>query len=130
MISPILITPDQRPVLSIDQLQIDYQMLAELLHTAHHHRAHSSKGVGDHGPTRGTIETSIRLVLRAGAHVHGLGDKDQAFQWLERAFEERSEMIPMLKIGADFDDLRSDPRLHNLIRRCGLETKRIRAVRN
>ena len=51
----------------------------------------------------------------------GLGEKDLAFHWLDRAFEEKSEMIPWLKIGADCDSLRSDPRFHNLLRRCGLE---------
>jgi tetratricopeptide (TPR) repeat protein len=60
----------------------------------------------------------------------GLGEKDLAFQWLERAFEEKSEMIPWLNVGADCDNLRSDPRFHNLLRRCGLETERVRAVRN
>jgi adenylate cyclase len=51
----------------------------------------------------------------------GLDEKDLAFHWLERAFAERSEMIPWLKVGADCDSLRSDPRFHNLLRRCGLE---------
>lgn len=50
----------------------------------------------------------------------GLDEKDLAFQWLERAFEERSEMIPWLKVGADCDSLRSDPRFHTLLCRCGL----------
>jgi hypothetical protein len=53
----------------------------------------------------------------------GLNENDLAFQWLEKAFEERSEMIPFLKVGADCDALRSDPRFHNLLRRCGLETE-------
>jgi TolB-like protein/Tfp pilus assembly protein PilF len=54
----------------------------------------------------------------------GLGEKDLAFQWLERAFEERSEMIPWLKVGADCDSLRSDPRFYSLLNRCGLEPER------
>jgi len=54
----------------------------------------------------------------------GLDEKDLAFQWLERAFEERSEMIPWLKVGADCDSLRSDPRFYNLLYRCGLEPER------
>jgi TolB-like protein/Tfp pilus assembly protein PilF len=59
----------------------------------------------------------------------GLGEKDLAFQWLEKAFAERSEMIPFIRIGADCDSLRSDPRFDNLLRRCGLETKKARVVR-
>ena len=50
----------------------------------------------------------------------GLGEKDLAFQWLDKAVEERSEMIPWTKIGAECDDLRSDPRFHHLLQRCGL----------
>ena len=62
----------------------------------------------------------ISAYCRALVYV-GLGEKDLAFQWLERAFEERSEMIPWIKVGADCDSLRSDPRFHHLLRRCGLE---------
>lgn len=50
----------------------------------------------------------------------GLDEKDQAFHWLEKAFEERSEMIPWLKIGAESDSLRSDPRFYEQLRRVGL----------
>jgi serine/threonine protein kinase/Tfp pilus assembly protein PilF len=49
----------------------------------------------------------------------GLGDKDQAFHWLERAYEERS--IPYdLKVNPWWDHLRSDPRFTDLLRRMGL----------
>lgn len=64
----------------------------------------------------------VSSYCRALVYV-GLGERDLAFQWLERAFEERSEMISWLKIGADCDSLRSDPRFHDLVRRCGLETE-------
>jgi len=59
----------------------------------------------------------------------GLGENDLAFHWIERAFEERSEMIPWLNVGADCDSLRSDPRFHNLLRRCGLEVDKAGALR-
>lgn len=61
----------------------------------------------------------VSSYCKALVHI-GLDEKDRAFQWLERAFEERSEMIPWLKIGADCDSLRSDQRFHNLLHRCGL----------
>ena len=38
----------------------------------------------------------------------GLGDKDQVFAWLDRAFEERSDYIPWLTIDPQLDNLRSD----------------------
>lgn len=62
----------------------------------------------------------VSSYCKAMVHI-GLGEKDLAFQWLERAFEERSEMILALKVGADCDSLGSDPRFHSLLHRFGLE---------
>jgi TolB-like protein/DNA-binding winged helix-turn-helix (wHTH) protein/Flp pilus assembly protein TadD len=51
----------------------------------------------------------------------GLGDKDTAFQFLEKAYRERSlEMGWHLKADLRIDTLRSDPRFHDLLRRVGL----------
>ena len=51
----------------------------------------------------------------------GLGDKDQAFAWLDRAFEERSGYLTEIHVDPMFDPLRSDPRFEVLARRLGLE---------
>jgi Flp pilus assembly protein TadD len=51
----------------------------------------------------------------------GLGDRDQAFEWLERDFRERSGVLPHITWWFYFDDLRSDPRYADLVRRMGLE---------
>lgn len=52
----------------------------------------------------------------------GLGDKDQAFIWLEKDFEQRSGIrLPFSKWWFTFDDLRGDPRYTDLIRRLGLK---------
>jgi len=51
----------------------------------------------------------------------GMGETDQAFQWLERACEERSfSMIMSLKADPRLDRLRPDPRFQHLLRRVGL----------
>ena len=50
----------------------------------------------------------------------GLGDKDQAFAWLEKADEDRSRGIDYLNINPVFEPLRSDPRFQDLLRRGGL----------
>ncbi len=50
----------------------------------------------------------------------GLGDKDQAFAWLEKAYQERSNYMAFLKVFPLLDPLRSDPRFADLIRRVGL----------
>jgi serine/threonine protein kinase/Flp pilus assembly protein TadD len=50
----------------------------------------------------------------------GLGDKDQAFAWLEKAYDERAYSLVFLKVSPAFDPLRSDPRYAELLRRIGL----------
>jgi len=49
-----------------------------------------------------------------------LGEKDQAFEWLERALAERDGRVCSLKVYAAYDSLRSDPRFRDLVRRLGL----------
>jgi hypothetical protein len=46
--------------------------------------------------------------------------KNQAFQWLNRCYEERSQWLPWLKADPALDPLRSDPRYADLLRRMGL----------
>jgi eukaryotic-like serine/threonine-protein kinase len=50
----------------------------------------------------------------------GLNDKDQAFQWLEHAYQERSFMMALLKVDIAWDNLRDDPRFKDLLRRMNL----------
>jgi hypothetical protein len=50
----------------------------------------------------------------------GLGEKDQAFEWLERDFEQHSGQLPFITYWFSFEVLRSDPRYANLVRRMGL----------
>jgi serine/threonine protein kinase/tetratricopeptide (TPR) repeat protein len=49
-----------------------------------------------------------------------LGDKDQAFEWLEKAYRERAPQLRGIKIGPTWDPLRSDPRFADLLKRIGL----------
>lgn len=50
----------------------------------------------------------------------GLGDRDRAFSWLEKAYQERVRPMPSLKINPLFDPLRSDSRFAALIQRMRL----------
>jgi eukaryotic-like serine/threonine-protein kinase len=50
----------------------------------------------------------------------GLGDKDQAFAWLEKGFQARGATLVFLASDLTFDPLRSDPRYADLLRRMGL----------
>jgi TolB-like protein/DNA-binding winged helix-turn-helix (wHTH) protein/Flp pilus assembly protein TadD len=49
-----------------------------------------------------------------------LGAKDESFLWLEKAYTERSSFMTSLKYWSVFDQLRSDPRFDDLLRRVGL----------
>ena len=50
----------------------------------------------------------------------GLGNKDEAFRWLEVAYEQRWPRLPWIKIAPEYDDLRSDPRFEALLKKMGL----------
>src|SRR6202167_2617086 len=51
----------------------------------------------------------------------GLGEKDQVFAWLDRAYQERSYLfVVYMPIGARLDSLGADPRFVGLKRRVGL----------
>ena len=49
----------------------------------------------------------------------GLGEKDQAFFWLDKGYEQRAFQLQALKIEPKWDSLRSDPRFQGLLRRMG-----------
>ncbi len=61
----------------------------------------------------------IDPVLIAYIYI-ALGDKEQAFVWLETGFQERAGDIPWCKIEPKMDPLRSDPRFADLMQRVGL----------
>jgi tetratricopeptide (TPR) repeat protein len=50
---------------------------------------------------------------------NGLGDRNQAFEWLERGFEQRDPKMAFLKVDPKWNNLRDDPRFIDLMRRVG-----------
>jgi TolB-like protein/DNA-binding winged helix-turn-helix (wHTH) protein/Flp pilus assembly protein TadD len=50
----------------------------------------------------------------------GLGDREKAFEWLQKAVTERSLSIVTMKVDPVYDDLRTDPRFASLLRQIGL----------
>jgi pentatricopeptide repeat protein len=60
----------------------------------------------------------------AGAFVNaylGLGEYDQAFVWLQEAYNEHSNILQFLKVHPYFDPLRDDPRFDDIVRKVGLD---------
>lgn len=56
------------------------------------------------------------------AHVYiytGLGDKDKAFEWLEKAYQERSDSLAWFRFDPESKSLQSDPRFAALMRKIG-----------
>ncbi|HEY3619601.1 MAG TPA: tetratricopeptide repeat protein [Candidatus Sulfotelmatobacter sp.] len=81
---------------------------------------------GNHNQAR-SILAKLRTLHERGlvpsgsiAILYGaLGDMNQAFAWLEKAYEERDPQLTYLKAGRRFEPLRHDPRFQRLVRRMG-----------
>ncbi|MGA7822322.1 MAG: tetratricopeptide repeat protein, partial [Candidatus Sulfotelmatobacter sp.] len=54
----------------------------------------------------------------------GLDDNEQALAWLERAYQEQSNIVQLIKVHPYFDPLRGDPRFVDLVHRVGLDQPR------
>ncbi len=61
----------------------------------------------------------VNPLFLAEVHV-SLGEKDRAFEWLERAASDRTVLLGGLKFWPELDPLRSDPRFAALTKRIGL----------
>jgi len=82
------------------------------------HQAGEAKKILDQLKER-SQQTYVQPSLIALIHV-GLGDNNQAFDWLQKAYEDRSAGLLYLKVDPAFDGVRSDPRFIDLLRRVGL----------
>ena len=62
--------------------------------------------------------------IPAGAMVNaylGIGDNEEAFAWLEKAYQEQSNMLQFIKVHPFFDPIRGDPRFAALLHRVALD---------
>lgn len=55
-----------------------------------------------------------------GSIYVALGDNDKAFEWFDRAFEQRDYLLVLMKVDPMFDNVRSDSRFLKLMERVGL----------
>lgn len=93
-------------------------------------RARLSAQQGRRAEARALVENWIQECLRAqrpgkscyAAQIYAcIGEKDLAFAWLDKAYEERSPMLVYAKVIPSYDNLRGDPRFRTLLHRLGLE---------
>jgi TolB-like protein/Tfp pilus assembly protein PilF len=67
-----------------------------------------------------TQSKSVYIAPSMFARVYiGLGDKDQAFAWLEKGYQQHDFWLTFLTGEPMYDTLRSDPRFQELVRRIG-----------
>jgi adenylate cyclase len=73
------------------------------------------------------LDSMLQVAQRAYYNPYGiaavyaaLGDADHAFEWLDRAYEQRTPWLISLAVDEKFELLRSDPRYAALLRRMGL----------
>jgi tetratricopeptide (TPR) repeat protein len=51
-----------------------------------------------------------------------LGEKDKAFEWLDKAYQARDFDLGIIKVAPVLEPLRSDPRFSNLLKRMNLHS--------
>jgi TolB-like protein/lipopolysaccharide biosynthesis regulator YciM len=61
------------------------------------------------------------LSVQIASIYAGLGDKDNAFEWLTNGCSEQNRYIIDLKISFEWDNLRSDPRFTAILKKVGLD---------
>jgi hypothetical protein len=49
-----------------------------------------------------------------------IGEKERAFAWLEKAYQQHDPALAQLKVDPSVDNLRSDPRYPALLKKLGL----------
>jgi UTP:GlnB (protein PII) uridylyltransferase len=73
------------------------------------------------------IPSSPNVSPHAIAEIYvALGDKEQAFAWLNRALDDHDMQMVSLRVNPTLDDLRLDPRFADLERRVGLPASSLR----
>jgi hypothetical protein len=77
---------------------------------------------------RAVVEDLVRLSERRyvpGSSIaiafNGFGDREKALAWLEREFQEHDVRLIFLKVDPKWNNLRSEPRFQDLMRRIGLQ---------
>jgi TolB-like protein/Flp pilus assembly protein TadD len=65
------------------------------------------------------VETNHELAVAIASAYAGLGDRDRAIEWLERAYSEHVTVLISANADFVFDSIRMDPRFQSLMRKLG-----------
>jgi len=93
-------------------------------------RARLAAQQGKHAEARALVEHWIQECTRNqrpgkscyAAQIYAcIGEKDLAFQWLDKAYAERNPLLAYAKVMPNYDNLRADPRFQALLHRLGLQ---------
>jgi DNA-binding winged helix-turn-helix (wHTH) protein/TolB-like protein/tetratricopeptide (TPR) repeat protein len=81
---------------------------------------------GERERARGVLEELRRLSgqryvppYNLAMVYHGLGEREEALAWLERAYQERDVLLTFAAADPKWDNLRQDPRFQDILRRVG-----------
>ena len=72
----------------------------------------------------GLREQSYVSALDIAIILAALGEQDGALDWLERAFDEKADHLPYIRVNPRLDALRSTERFRRLAERMGLAGER------
>lgn len=84
--------------------------------------AYAASGFRGYWQVCGAEHTDNYIGKSRPAQIYArLGEKEKAFEWLYKAYQDRDHMLAQyLKVDPVFDGLRADPRFADLLRRVGL----------
>ncbi|HSZ57219.1 MAG TPA: protein kinase [Tepidisphaeraceae bacterium] len=80
-------------------------------------RAEAKKALED---LQGPAQSRFGFAFPIARIYAALGEKDQAFEWLRKACDERDGAVIWLKVDPTMDSLRSDPRFAQVLKEMGL----------
>ncbi len=97
--------------------QADYVALLALVHAVAGRRTEALRVLESlKQPTNRQEDVPVDVAVVYAA----LGEMDRAFEWLEKAYDQRAYALVWIKVSPLLDPLRSDPRFKDLMRRVGL----------
>jgi TolB-like protein/Flp pilus assembly protein TadD len=117
-----------------EQAISEYQKAVELSHNGPPAMASLGYAYGVSGRPREARKVLADLQAASKGHYvaafdmavvfAGIGDTDNAFQWLEKAYADRESQMAFINVTRRLDPVRSDPRFTKLLHKMGLDVVR------